>query len=303
MGSVAFEKYQDPIRIDFGTPAKTVREKTDIDPFGSHYDPTFGVLWLYLKPGGPAKFTETMLTAFRQRQFDIEAEVRQEMAGGHEPRIKYQVYSSRLPGIFSLGGDLDLFQEKIRNKDREGLRRYARTCVDLVHATATNYGLPITTIALVQGTALGGGFEGALAHNVVIAERQAKMGLPEIMFNLFPGMGAYQLLSRRIPAAQAEKLILSGRTYSAEELYEMGIVDVLADEGKGEEAVWDYVRQTHGKSYGRHALRRAIQAVDPFDYDDAITVVDMWVEAAFGLSDADLKTMNMLVRAQQRVGY
>jgi DSF synthase len=48
----------------------------------------------------------------------------------------------------------------------------------------------VTTIALVQGDALGGGFETALSSNVLIAERSAKLGFPEILFNLFPGMGA-----------------------------------------------------------------------------------------------------------------
>jgi len=57
-----------------------------------------------------------------------------------------------------------------------------------------------------------------------VAEKNAKMGLPEIMFNLFPGMGAYHLLCRRLPAVKAEQLILSGHTYSADELHEMGVV-------------------------------------------------------------------------------
>ena len=50
--------------------------------------------------------------------------------------------------------------------------------------------LPMVTIALVQGDALGGGFECALAHDLIIAERSAKLGLPEVLVNLFPGIGA-----------------------------------------------------------------------------------------------------------------
>ena len=62
----------------------------------------------------------------------------------------------------------------------------------------TNFGLPIVTISLVRGNALGGGFEIALSGDVIIAERSAMMGFPEILFNCFPGMGAFQTLSSRV---------------------------------------------------------------------------------------------------------
>ena len=58
----------------------------------------------------------------------------------------------------------------------------------------------------------------ALSCDMLIAERQAKLGLPEVVFNLFPGMGAYTYLSRRIGSMKAEELIMSGRLYTAEEM-------------------------------------------------------------------------------------
>lgn len=63
----------------------------------------------------------------------------------------------------------------------------------------------LTTVSLIQGDALGGGFEASLSSNLIIAERGVKMGLPEVIFNLFPGMGAYSILSRKVGAATAEK--------------------------------------------------------------------------------------------------
>ncbi len=99
----------------------------------------------------------------------------------------------------------------------------------------------MTTIALVKGNAMGGDMEAALSANVLVTEKLVKMGLPEVMFNIFPGMGAYQFLNRRLSPVAAEKMILSGKTYTAEDLYEMGVIDVLADEGKGEQAVKDYI--------------------------------------------------------------
>ncbi len=125
----------------------------------------------------------------------------------------------------------------IREGDRDGLFDYARTCIDILHASATGYGLPITTIALVQGEALGGGFEAALSANILIAERGARFGFPETVFGLFPGMGAFSFLARRVAPALAKRIIVSGKVYTAEELYQLGIVDQVVADGEGEESV------------------------------------------------------------------
>ena len=277
--------------------------KTEKRPlFGTHFEPKQGVFWIHLDGKSPSKFTPSLVNALRKQQMDIEERTRLEISNGISPKIKYQVFSSSIPGIFNLGGDLDFFRQKIDQNDKEGLRQYARNCVDLTYNSATHFNLPITTISLVQGTALGGGFEAALANDIIIAEKGCKMGLPEILFNLFPGMGAYHLLSRRLPPAKAEQLILSGLTYTSDQLYEMGLIDVLADVGEGENAVWDYVNKTHGKSHGRNALRSVIQKVDKLDYNNFIEVVDLWVDTAFGLSESDLKTMDLLLRSQKRMG-
>ena len=157
------------------------------------------------------------------------------------------------------------------------------------------------TISLIQGQALGGGFEAALAANVVVAERQSKFGLPEVMFNMFPGMGAYQLLTRRLTPARAEELILSGRTYGAEELHEMGLVDILAEPGEGEEAVMHYIKKRHRWFHANQGLRLAIQAASPLDYGALIRVAEVWVGHAMGLTARDLELMDYLIRAQRRM--
>ena len=105
------------------------------------------------------------------------------------------------------------------------------------------------TIGLAQGDALGGGLESLLSFNVIIAERQARFGFPESHFGLFPGMGAYNLISRRVGSAIAEEMILSGRIYTAEEMKEMGLVRILAEPGQGLVAAQDYIRD-HSR---RHA--------------------------------------------------
>ena len=177
---------------------------------GVQIDPDYGILWVYQKPTPRPCFNPALITEVRSIQKLLET------YNGHIPYrgqmvpIHYHVLDSHSPGIFSLGGDLHLFRDHVMRKDKEGLLRYAKACIDTIHAFVVGFRLPITTISLVRGDALGGGFEVAMANQVVIAERQVEMGFPEILFNIFPGMGGYHLLCQRLPAAQTERLMLSG---------------------------------------------------------------------------------------------
>ena len=271
--------------------------------YDAHFDPEFGAFWASLKAESPRNFTPELVAALRQGQMRVESRIREELKSDHSDRLRYQILTSKIPGIFSLGGDLVLFRRLIRSRDRDGLLRYACACIDLVYTNAVNYKLPVITISLIQGQALGGGFEAALAANVVVAEKQSKLGLPEVMFNMFPGMGAYQLLTRRLSPARAEELILSGRTYSAEELYQMGLIDILAEPGEGEAAVMHYIKKRHRLFHANQGLRRAVQAASPLDYGALIRVAEVWVEQAMGLKGRDLELMDYLIRAQQRMQH
>ena len=164
--------------------------------------------WCYLRPDGIPSFTHGILHDLADMQRSIKR-MFADSAGTAELPIRHFVVASRTPGIFNMGGDLGFFAECIRTSDRVALTRYARACIEVVYNNATSLDLPIVTIALVQGDALGGGFEAVLSCNVIVAEKNAKMGLPEILFNLFPGMGAYSLLARKLDAARAERMILS----------------------------------------------------------------------------------------------
>ena len=163
-----------------------------------------------------------------------------------------------------------------------------------------NFDLPVTTISLVQGSALGGGFEAALASSVVIAEESSRMGFPEVLFNLFPGMGAYSFLQRKVGRRVTEELITSGSTYTARQLYDMGVVDVITPDGTGDAAVYSYIRKHARGGNGRRAfehVRREFEAVTREELD---RITEMWVDTAIKLEERDLKMMDRLVRAQQR---
>lgn len=265
------------------------------------YDSENGVVWCYMQPSTKPCFTPELLEEIRSLHASIEDQVRCDQLNANNPKLRYQVLASRTPGIFNLGGDLTLFLGAIRSGNRDGLFAYAKSCIDMVYSGATNYNLPLTTITLVQGEALGGGFEAALASNVLIAERGVPMGLPEILFNLFPGMGAYTLLARRLDPARAEKIILSGKIYSSEELYEMGVVDVLADPGEGEQAVYAYIKKQNQTYGGYQAVRRIRQRYQPIDYQELLDITEQWVDTALQLKEKDLRTMARLAHSQERL--
>ncbi|RYD28292.1 MAG: enoyl-CoA hydratase, partial [Lysobacteraceae bacterium] len=180
----------------------------------TRFDPEYETLWTYMRQRTRPSFNPRLLAEFDQWQDDIAA-----ARSSGAMSIRYLVLGSHFPGVFSLGGDLDLFAAHIRNQDRDALVRYGRACVQILHRNMRSLDQPIITIGLVEGDALGGGFEALLSFNVVIAERGTHFGLPETTFGLFPGMGAHCFLSRRLGAARAEQMILSGRSYTAEELY------------------------------------------------------------------------------------
>ncbi len=256
-----------------------------------HYDSEYRLAWYYMDAKPRPCCTPTLIGEFQQWYT--------ELAGSpcHDD-VRYIALASRVPGVFNLGGDLNLFIELIRKGDRDGLMQYAISCIDTLFMHYTHLGRDITTITLVQGDALGGGMEYAISADVLIAERSAKMGMPEILFNLFPGMGAYSLLSRKVGTVQAERMILGGCLYSAEQLHEMGIVDILAEDGQGEQAVLDYIHRQERAENGYRAFRQARQYCNPVTYDELRDITIVWVDAALRLDGKNLRMMERLVKRQ-----
>ncbi|HTD89185.1 MAG TPA: crotonase/enoyl-CoA hydratase family protein [Burkholderiales bacterium] len=221
---------------------------------------------------------------------------------GEDTPIEYVVLASDMPGVFNLGGDLDLFKQLIATQDRQGLLRYGRACIDVLYRNYIGHELPVTTISLVQGECLGGGFEAALSGDLIVAEKSARFGFPEVLFNLFPGMGAYSFLDRKIGSKAAEAIITSGRIYSAEEMLAAGVVDVIAENGAGEESVNALIKQRSRSRNGLAALAAVRRRVHSITFEELMDVVQIWVDAALRLNVRDLKLMHRLVSRQNGLG-
>lgn len=260
----------------------------------THYDEKNKTGWFLMKGAPRPSFTPQLLKEI-SLYFD---DVTMAMQETNNEKYDFLVLGSDVEGVFNLGGDLNLFSQYIKNGDRRGLTDYAIQSIDLVYRNLTHLKSELTTISLVQGDALGGGFESAISANVVIAERGVKMGLPETLFNLFPGMGAYSLLSRKIGVSAAEKMILSGNLYLSEELYDMGVVDILAEKNEGELAVYKYIKNASRSPNTFSSMRQVKDICNQISYEEFEKIALLWVESALKLTTKDLKMMARLVRRQ-----
>lgn len=255
-------------------------------------------LWVNVSPdaSGVHNFTPALVDEFHELIDELRIPDAVAGAIGHPP--PYAVIQSSHPDYFSQGGDLRFFLQCIRRGDVQRLREYSMRCLDAIVAWSTEFKGRMATISLVQGRALGGGFELALAADHIIAEEQSSFGFPEIMFGLFPCSGAMGLLCERIAPKAAEKLMTNKKVYSAAQLLEMGLVDEVVPQGSGELAVERYIREHASRRKARMMVRQAVRRSAGIDYAEGRRVVEDWVEAAMQLTTEEVRAMEMLILMQ-----
>lgn len=268
----------------------------DLGQLDVQWDAALGTLWAFVTPHERPNYNVPLLRDAMVWQSEAKR-----LFGGPDTPLRYMVLGSRFPGVWNLGGDLELFADCIVTRDRERLRDYGHACVRIVDRLWYCNDMPVINIGLAQGDALGGGLEALLCHDVIIAERQARFGLPEVLFGLFPGMGAYSILARKLGHVAAERMILSGKVYGAEELHDMGLITLLADTGAGEETARDWIAQNSAHHAGMLGVFRAGRRVNPMTMAELEDIVDGWTDAALRLTDKDLKLIRRLAAAQSRL--
>ncbi len=276
------------------TQGKRQYQQTDVD-----YDPDKKVLWTVMKPLGVPCCNQNMVEEFHHSFQQLQTNGGEIMHDGEWHPVHFSVVASRHPTVFNLGGDLALFLTLIRSRNRDALDHYAQLCVNTVYMRTMNFNAPLVTISLVQGDAMGGGFEFALSSDIIIAEQGTRMGLPEVMFNLFSGMGAYSLLSRRIGPKLTEEMMMTGNIYQAEDLHRMGIVDILVPRGDGEKAVDEYIRKRGRRFNAMRSIYQCRQYVNPVTRSELMNIANLWVDAVLKLDEADMHIISHLLRSQR----
>ncbi|MCB1740046.1 MAG: enoyl-CoA hydratase/isomerase family protein [Gammaproteobacteria bacterium] len=253
-----------------------------------------------IKPDPRPSFTPSVLAELRYLQRTLRDQLRMLDSEGFDSPVRFLLAGSAADEGLLLGGDLQFFLDAIQAGDRNALYDYARLGIDVLYDNIRNLDNQVTTIAVLTGPTLGAGFESALSCDFIIAEPSVQMGFPEVLFNMFPGMGAYSLLARRLAPGQVERMISSGKLYSAAELHEMGIIDVLAKPGEGWLKAREFVQRFERRKITLQAVLRMRNRVNPIQYDELRDVMELWVDSAMQLSERDLKAMTWLLRGQNK---
>lgn len=167
---------------------------------------------------------------------------------------KVIVVSSALPGFFAAGADI----KHMSSVDAASFGAYGDALRGAVERLAAH---PAVSVAAVDGLALGGGLELAMACTLRVAAAEARFGLPEVKLGLIPGAGGTQRLPRLIGRGRALDLVLTGREVEADEAFWTGLIDRLAEPGTTARATaWQLAGQLTTTS--TPAQLAAVRAID-----------------------------------------
>jgi DSF synthase len=261
-------------------------------------DAALGVLFVRMKHRQRACYTPALMQDMRYLQTHLV-----ELYAGlpaEEIPFRYLAWCSNAPKAWSLGGDLRTFTQMIREQDEPGLRAYAHLAIDILHANLVSLDLPILTVALIEGDAIGGGFEAMLTDDLVIAAEGAKFGLPEILFNLFPGMGGYSFLKRKLGPALARQILEDGLSRTAAEVKALGLVDLVCADGQALATFTRFVQDNRQRFATLLTLKRVRERAEPVNQAELYDIVDLWVDLALKLDETDLRRMDCLARVQEK---
>lgn len=268
----------------------------DLGQLHCSYEASLSTVWSFMEFRDRPSYNPDLLADFHGWQHHLAR-----MKATHGDALKYVVLASRHKGAFCFGGDLDYFSMCIETRNRQALYEYGRSCIEILHRNWLANDCELTTIALVEADALGGGFESLLSFDVIVAEEGAKFGFPEQLFGLFPGMGALTFLGRKLGAAKAEWLVRTGMLLTAEQMFDLGVVHVLAKPGEGMAEVRRYIAKNGSRHAAHHRRHLAAKRANPIPFEELDAIVELWSDACMSLETSQLQVMKRLVRAQSRM--
>src|SRR3981081_767283 len=148
--------------------------------------------------------------------------------------ISYAVIlHSQQPAGFCAGADLRELFEGTQQMRREDAARGVRDFLERIHAVFNKIDAsPLTTIGAVHGVTFGGGFELALVCDLIVADKMARFCFPELRLGLIPGFGGIPRLKRDLGNAVVRDLLLTGRSFNAIKLQQVGLLSQVAAEGE-----------------------------------------------------------------------
>ena len=231
------------------------------------------VVWTLARPEALNAIDSALLAALHAALDDVEAS-----AMADPIAIRAVVVTGEGGRAFSTGMDL----RERTGFDDDALRAQRR---EIVRLMTRIHELPVPVMAAVEGFALGGGFELALACDLVVASETAVFGLPEVRVGIFPGGGGTQTLTWLVGPARARDVILTGRRLTASEAEKWGVVARVVEAGLALQAAIDVaiviaqgapigIRQAKAAIRGAHRVLATGMAEENALYEEVLVSRD-----------------------------
>jgi len=186
------------------------------------------------------------------------------------------IYSDMKPG-FCAGADLRELYERSQTMEMAAAVRGVREFLERIHRVLNLIdAAPLTTIAAVHGVTFGGGFELALACDLMIADKMARFCFPELRLGLIPGFGGIPRLKRDLGNAVVRDLLLTGRSINATKAQQIGLISQAVGEGEALRAARATAAQL-GK-FDRATAAAAKKFIKPIPHEELRREVDIFCE-------------------------
>lgn len=186
------------------------------------------------------------------------------------------VYSSLAAG-FSAGADLRELYQRMQEAPQEKWLAGERAFLDRVHGVMNALdAAPVTTIAAVHGVVFGGGFELALACDLIVADKTARFCFPELRLGLIPGFGGIPRLKRDVGNAVVRDLLLTGRSLNATKAQAVGLVSQVVGEGEALRVARTTAAQALKFDAGTSATAKKF--MKPVPHEDLRREIDVFCE-------------------------
>ncbi len=186
------------------------------------------------------------------------------------------IYSAMKSG-FCAGADLRELYQRLQEGDRKQAAKEARSFLERIHRVMNAIdAAPLTTIAAVHGVTFGGGFELALACDLIIADRSARFCFPELRLGLIPGWGGIPRLKRDVGNAVVRDLLLTGRSFNTTKAQVIGLVSQVVAEGEALRVARATAAQI-GK-FDRQAASAAKKFIKSIPYEELQREIDIFCE-------------------------
>jgi enoyl-CoA hydratase len=184
---------------------------------------------------------------------------------------------SELKSGFCAGADLRELYRRSQELNRKEAANGVRNYLERIHRVLNTLDAsPLTTIAAVHGVTFGGGFELALVCDLIIADKMARFCFPELRLGLIPGFGGIPRLKRDLGNAVVRDLLLTGRSFNATKVQQIGLVSQVVAEGESLRVARATAAQL-GK-FDRRTAAAAKQFIKPIPYEELRREIDIFCE-------------------------